>query len=97
MLQQDEADDYVIGTGEMHSVREFCERAFARAGLDYEKHVEVDPAFYRPAEVDVLCADLGKARKMLGWQPEIGFEQLVDEMVDADLMRLGVGGAPGSR
>jgi GDPmannose 4,6-dehydratase len=97
MLQQDEADDYVIGTGEMHSVREFCERAFARAGLDYEKHVEVDPAFYRPAEVDVLCADLGKAKKMLGWQPEIGFERLVDEMVDADLMRLGVGGAPGSR
>lgn len=90
MLQQDEAEDFVIGTGEMHSVREFCELAFARAGMDYKAHVETDPRFLRPAEVDKLLADPTRARERLGWVPEISFKQLVDEMVDADLQRVGI-------
>src|SRR5215204_4226059 len=85
MLQRDEPDDYVVATGETHTVREFCERAFARAGLDWERHVRIDERFYRPAEVDLLIGDSSKARRELGWQPGHTFEQLVDEMVDADL------------
>lgn len=82
MLQTDKADDYVVATGEAHSVREFAQAAFARAGLDYEEHVVIDPAFYRPAEVDFLLGDSSKARMALGWKPKIGFEDLVNEMVD---------------
>jgi len=88
MLQQDAPDDYVIGTGEMHSVRDFCELAFARVDLDWEKHVRVDPAFLRPAEVEMLCADPSKADRQLGWKPTVDFEALVNLMVDADLARL---------
>lgn len=85
MLQQDAADDYLIATGETHTVREFCERAFSRLGLDWQKYVKLDERFYRPAEVDLLVGDSSKARRLLNWQPRIAFEQLVDEMVDADL------------
>src|SRR5205814_9094684 len=87
MLQQDVADDYVIGTGETHSVEEFVRIAFGHAGLDWKKYVVVDPQFYRPAEVDLLLADPAKAQKQLGWQPEVGFEQLVTMMVDEDIAR----------
>ena len=87
MLQQDTADDYVIATGRMHSVREFLELAFDRVKLDYRKHVEIDPRYCRPAEVDVLCGDASKARRVLGWEPKVGFEELVAMMVDADLER----------
>jgi GDPmannose 4,6-dehydratase len=85
MLQRDEPDDYVVATGETHTVREFCERAFARAGLDWERHVKCDERLYRPAEVDILVGDSSKARRELGWEPTYTFERLVDEMVDADL------------
>ena len=85
MLQQDTPDDYVIGTGESHSVREFVELSFAHAGLDWEKYVEIDPRYFRPAEVDALEADPSKARTVLGWQTEVSFHQLVRMMVDADL------------
>lgn len=85
MLQQEAPRDYVIATGEAYSVREFAERAFARVGLDYEEYVEVDPRFFRPAEVDYLLGDAAETREALGWQPRTSFEQLVEEMVDADL------------
>jgi GDPmannose 4,6-dehydratase len=85
MLQQDEAQDYVIGTGEMKSVRQFVERAFAAAQLDWHDYVKVDPRYFRPAEVDALQADFSKARKTLGWEPSVTFEELVRIMVDADL------------
>jgi GDPmannose 4,6-dehydratase len=85
MLQQDEAADYVIGTGETHSVREFVERAFAAADLDWRDHVKIDPRYYRPSEVDALQADYTKARSRLGWQPTVTFEELVALMVEADL------------
>jgi GDPmannose 4,6-dehydratase len=85
MLQQSEPDDFVIGTGESHSVREFCELAFREVGLDYEPYVKIDERFYRPAEVDQLVADASKARQKLGWKPEYTFEQLISEMVKADL------------
>jgi GDPmannose 4,6-dehydratase len=85
MLQQPEPDDYVVATGECHSVREFCETAFGEAGLDYREHVRTDPRFYRPAEVDLLMGNSGKARERLGWEPRYGFRQLVREMVHADL------------
>ena len=88
MLQQDEPDDYVIATGETHSVREFVELAFAHAGLDPARHVVVDPAFLRPAEVDHLLGDATKAREELGWEPRVSFRELVEMMVDADLERL---------
>jgi GDPmannose 4,6-dehydratase len=88
MLQQDTADDYVVGTGETHSVRELCQVAFAHAGLDWEQHVVVDPRFYRPAEVDLLVSDPSKARETLGWEPEVDFQRLIKMMVDADLDRL---------
>ena len=85
MLQQDKPEDYVIGTGEAHSVREFADLAFAHVGLDWAKYVEVDPRYYRPAEVDNLRADPSKARKVLGWEPRVTFPELVRMMVDADL------------
>jgi GDPmannose 4,6-dehydratase len=88
MLQQDQADDFVIGTGQTHRVEEFVQIAFGHAGLDWRDHVVVDPDFYRPAEVDLLLADAAKARRQLGWEPEVTFEQLVRMMVDADLARL---------
>lgn len=83
MLQQDKPDDYVISTGETHSVREFAEVAFNHVDLDYEKYVVIDPSFYRPTEVDVLLGDCSKAKKALGWKPQISFKDLVEEMVDA--------------
>jgi GDPmannose 4,6-dehydratase len=85
MLQQDTPDDYVVATGETHSVRKFCEVAFGHAGLNYEDHVVIDEAFYRPAEVDLLIGDPAKAAKVLGWRPVVGFEDLVTMMVDADM------------
>jgi len=85
MLQQDEPDDYVIGTGEMRSVREFVERAFAAAGLDWHEYVCIDRRYYRPAEVDALQADFSKARRALNWQPSVTFAELVQLMVEADL------------
>jgi GDPmannose 4,6-dehydratase len=88
MLQQDEPDDYVIATGETHSVREFCERAFAHVGLDYRDHVEIDPRYYRPAEVDLLQGDASKARRQLGWVPRVTFGGLVAGMMDAELQEL---------
>jgi len=88
MLQQDKADDYVIATGVSHSVRQLVECAFASVGLDWRKHVRVDPAFLRPAEVDHLIGDASKARRVLGWAPEVDFERLVAMMVEADLARL---------
>jgi GDPmannose 4,6-dehydratase len=88
MLQQDRPDDYVVGTGETHSVRRLCEIAFGHLDLDWEKHVVVDPTFYRPAEVDLLVSDPAKARAVLGWEPEVSFEGLIQMMVDADLAHL---------
>ncbi len=88
MLQQDEPDDYVVGTGEMHTVRKFVEIAFDRLGLNWKKHVVIDPAFYRPAEVEQLLADSTKAHALLGWKPEVSFEEFVCEMVDSDLARI---------
>jgi len=88
MLQQDTPDDYVIGTGEAHTVREFVELAFAHADLDWREYVEVDARYFRPAEVDYLCADPSKARKLLGWEPKVTFNELVRIMVDADLKDL---------
>lgn len=88
MLQQDTADDYVLATGRTVTVREFCRIAFAHVGLDYTQHVRIDPAFLRPAEVDVLLGDAAKAQQRLGWQPLITLEEMVREMVEADLARL---------
>jgi GDPmannose 4,6-dehydratase len=87
MLQQPEPDDYVVGTGETHSVREFAELAFSHAGLDWREHVEVDAALYRPAEVELLMGDAAQARNRLGWRPRTSFTELVRCMVDADLSR----------
>lgn len=89
MLQQDEPDDYVVCTGETHSVREFCEAAFGHVGLDYRDYVVQDPRFYRPAEVDLLVGDPTRAREKLGWKPRVSLEELVQMMVDADLRYLG--------
>lgn len=91
MLQQEKADTYVVGTGETHSVREFCEIAFGHVGLDYRDFVVVDERFYRPAEVDLLISDPSKAHAQLKWEPSIGFKELVTMMVDADLARLKAG------
>jgi GDPmannose 4,6-dehydratase len=85
MLQQREPGDYVIATGESHSVGEFVEAAFAAAGLEWERHVKVDPAFVRPAEVDFLLGDPSKAKRQLGWDPRTTFEELVSLMVEADM------------
>ncbi len=88
MLQQERPDNYVVGTGETHSVREFCELAFGRVGLDYNQHVVQDPLYYRPAEVDELVSDPRHAGNALGWEPTMNFRQLVQMMVDADMERL---------
>ena len=85
MLQQDEPDDYVVSTDETHSVREFCEKAFGRLGMDYRDFVEIDPRYFRPAEVDLLLGSSMKARNTLGWNPRCSFDELVARMVDADL------------
>jgi len=87
MLQQDEPDDFVIGTGQTKSVRDFCEAAFGYVGLNYQDFVVQDPAFYRPAEVDLLVSDPTKAREKLGWEPTLNFQELVNLMVEADLKR----------
>jgi GDPmannose 4,6-dehydratase len=88
MLQQDHPDDYVVATGETHSVREFCQVAFDHIGLDWEKHVVVDPKFYRPAEVDLLVGDPSKAKRILNWEPSVTFADLARIMVDADVAGL---------
>jgi GDPmannose 4,6-dehydratase len=88
MLQRDRADDYVIATGRTHAVRDFVRLAFASVDLDWERYVVVDPRFYRPAEVDLLVGDAAKARRELGWEPEVPFEKLVEMMVQADLDRV---------
>jgi len=88
MLQQEKPDDYVVATGRTTTVRDMCRIAFDHAGLDMEKHLVIDSAFYRPAEVDVLLGDPAKATKMLGWRPETTLEQMIVEMLDADLDRL---------
>ncbi|MHB8777213.1 MAG: GDP-mannose 4,6-dehydratase [Anaerolineales bacterium] len=88
MLQQDHPDNYVIGTGETHAVREFCEVAFSHADLDYKEYVVMDEKFYRPAEVDLLISDPSKARAELKWEPAVSFKELVKMMVDSDLARL---------
>jgi GDPmannose 4,6-dehydratase len=86
MLLQDKPDDYVVATGETHTVREFCKRAFAEVGLDYEKYVKIDERYLRPAEVDLLVGDATKARQVLGWQPVYTFAGLISEMVQADFV-----------
>ncbi len=85
MLQQPEADDYVVATGESHSVREFAQATFAHFGLDWKEHVEMDPRYLRPSEVDHLLGDSSKARTKLGWAPKVSFAELVRMMCDADL------------
>jgi GDPmannose 4,6-dehydratase len=88
MLQQDTPDDYVIATNETHSIREFLDHAFGHVGLDWNKYVEIDPRYYRPAEVELLIGDYSKAKRKLGWEPKIKFKDLVIDMVDADVKLL---------
>src|SRR5262249_39638103 len=88
MLQADEPDDYVVATGEAHSVREAVEVAFGRVNLDWEAHVEIDPKYYRPSEGDVLLGDASKAKEKLGWEPRVRLKELVELMVDADVADL---------
>jgi GDPmannose 4,6-dehydratase len=88
MLQQEHPDDFVIGTGETHSVREYCEHAFQYVGLNYQDYVVQDPRYLRPSEVDLLLSDTTKARQKLGWMPKVAFGGLVEMMVEADLQRL---------
>ena len=90
MLQQEKPEDYVIGTGETHSVEEFLQEAFGYAGLDYKEHARIDQRYFRPTEVEELMADAGKARKAFGWEPKIRFKELVRIMVDADLEAMGL-------
>ena len=97
MLQQDEPDDYVIATGTSRTIGEFCEAAFAHAGLDWRQYVVVDERFLRPAEVYTLLGDATKAREKLGWEPEVGFEEMVRQMVDCDLEQVVHQSAPGLR
>jgi len=85
MMQQDKPDDYVIATGESHSVRDLLDEAFGHVDLDWKKHVEIDPRYYRPTEVDALCGDASKAARQLDWRPRVGFKELVRMMVDSDL------------
>ena len=92
MLQRDEPEDYVVGTGHTCSVRDLCQAAFSYAGLDYREHVVQDPRYFRPAEVDLLVADSSRARAELGWEPRVSFRELVEMMVDADLARHGASG-----
>jgi GDPmannose 4,6-dehydratase len=89
MIQNDHAEDFVVGTGETHSVREFCEKVFSYLGLDYHDYVIQDPRFFRPAEVDLLVADASKVHQKLGWAPKVDFTGLIEMMVDSDLKRLG--------
>jgi GDPmannose 4,6-dehydratase len=91
MLQQEKPGDFVVGTGETHSVKEFCELAFGLVGLDYKEYVVQDPRFYRPAEVDLLVSDPSKARKVLGWEQKVSIKELVKMMVEADLQRQSTG------
>jgi GDPmannose 4,6-dehydratase len=91
MLQQEQPEDFVIATGKTHTVREVCEIAFARVGLDWRKHVHVDPSLVRPAEVDLLIGDAGKAKKKLGWEAKVQLKELIEMMVDSDLEKLRVG------
>ena len=84
MVQQEEPDDYVLATGETHSVQEFLEAAFKYAGLDWREYVKIDPRYFRPAEVDLLIGDYAKAKAKLGWEPTVRFDELVRMMVDAD-------------
>jgi GDPmannose 4,6-dehydratase len=88
MLQQDKADDYVIATGRTTTIRDMCRIAFEHAGLDIDKHLVIDPAFFRPAEVDVLLGNPAKAKEKLGWSPQVSLEAMIVEMVEADLARL---------
>ena len=88
MLQQETPDDYVLATGETHSVREFLEAAFAQVDLDWRQYVEIDPRYFRPTEVDVLLGDASKAKRLLGWEPQVSFGELVRLMVEADLQAL---------
>ncbi|MCB1030939.1 MAG: GDP-mannose 4,6-dehydratase, partial [Acidimicrobiales bacterium] len=88
MLQQDSPDDYVVSTGETHTVRSFCELAFGRVGLDWEKYVKVDERFFRPAEVDLLVGSPAKAAKQLNWEPKTSYPDLVNMMVDGDIALL---------
>jgi GDPmannose 4,6-dehydratase len=88
MLQADDPDDYVCATGETHTVREAVELAFGRVDLDWEEHVEIDPKYYRPSEVDVLLGDASKIKEKLGWEPQVRFRELVELMVDADVTAL---------
>ena len=90
MLENDKPGDFVLGTGESHSVKEFVEESFSYAGLDWQKYVKIDPRYFRPIEVQELIADSAKARKELGWQPKIGFRELVRIMVDADMRKIGL-------
>lgn len=87
MLQQDTPDDFVIATGKNYSIKDFLERAFGAVGLDWQNHVEIDPAFYRPAELNSLVGDATKAKEVLGWEPAINFQQMIGDMIDADLER----------
>ena len=91
MLQQENPDDYVVATGETHSIREFLDLAFGHVDLDWQKYVEIDPRYYRPAEVDVLIGDASKAKKQLGWEPAMSFRGLIRHMVENDLNRLSPG------
>ena len=88
MLQREEPKDYVVGTGETHSVRELCEYSFEYLGLDYKEYVKKDPRFYRPAEVDLLISDPSLIKKELGWEPKVSFKEMVEMMVQADMERL---------
>jgi len=88
MLQQPEPDDFVLATGKTHSIRELLEVAFSAVGLDWQKHVEIDPKLIRPAEVDHLCGDATKAQEKLGWEPEVAFDELIKMMVEADLVQV---------
>jgi GDPmannose 4,6-dehydratase len=90
ILQQPDPDDFVIATGEMHTVREFVEAAFGLVGLDWQEHVEIDPRYLRPTEVDELCGDASKARDLLGWRPQTTFDGLVRIMLEADLREVGL-------
>jgi GDPmannose 4,6-dehydratase len=91
MMQQDQPDDFVIATGETHSVREFLEEAFSYAGMDWKDYVEIDPKYCRPAEVNLLVGDASKTKQKLGWEPKIKFKDLVRLMVDADMLAFGGG------
>lgn len=85
MLQADQPDDYVIATGETHTVREFLDRTFGYLDLDWNQYVKIDPRYYRPTEVDLLIGDATKAKKILGWEPKVSFEELIVMMVEGDL------------